>query len=53
VKCWVCGLVGAGRTEAFEALIGLRKRTAGRIEIAGRRADLKSPRDACATASRI
>ncbi|CAE6705037.1 sugar ABC transporter ATP-binding protein [Paraburkholderia sp. SEWSISQ10-3 4] len=40
------GLVGAGRTEAFEALIGLRKRTAGRVEIAGRRADLKSPRDA-------
>jgi ribose transport system ATP-binding protein len=40
------GLVGAGRTEAFEAIIGLRKRTAGRIEIAGRRADLKSPRDA-------
>ncbi|MDQ7982167.1 sugar ABC transporter ATP-binding protein [Paraburkholderia sp. SARCC-3016] len=40
------GLVGAGRTEAFEAIIGLRKRSAGRIEIAGRRADLKSPRDA-------
>ncbi len=40
------GLVGAGRTEAFEAIIGLRERTAGRIDIAGRRADLKSPRDA-------
>ena len=40
------GLVGAGRTEVFEAIIGLRKRTAGRIEIAGRRADLTSPRDA-------
>jgi ribose transport system ATP-binding protein len=40
------GLVGAGRTEAFEAIIGLRKRTAGRIEIAGRAVDLKSPRDA-------
>ncbi|MEM5439150.1 sugar ABC transporter ATP-binding protein [Paraburkholderia diazotrophica] len=40
------GLVGAGRTEAFEAIIGLRKRTAGTIEIAGRRADLHSPRDA-------
>ncbi|MEX3931127.1 sugar ABC transporter ATP-binding protein [Paraburkholderia phymatum] len=40
------GLVGAGRTEAFEAIIGLRKRTAGAIEIAGRRADLHSPRDA-------
>jgi ribose transport system ATP-binding protein len=40
------GLVGAGRTEAFEAIIGLRKRTAGTIEIAGRKADLHSPRDA-------
>ncbi|CAD6561017.1 sugar ABC transporter ATP-binding protein [Paraburkholderia sabiae] len=40
------GLVGAGRTEAFEAIIGLRKRTAGTIEIAGRKADLHTPRDA-------
>ncbi len=40
------GLVGAGRTEAFEALIGLRRRSAGRIEIEGRSVDLKSPRDA-------
>jgi ribose transport system ATP-binding protein len=40
------GLVGAGRTEAFEAIIGLRRRTAGTIEIAGRKADLHSPRDA-------
>ncbi|MPW17468.1 ATP-binding cassette domain-containing protein [Paraburkholderia sp. CNPSo 3157] len=40
------GLVGAGRTEAFEAIIGLRKRTAGTIEIAGRKVDLHSPRDA-------
>ncbi len=40
------GLVGAGRTEAFEAIIGLRRRSAGRIEIAGRRVDLKNPRDA-------
>ncbi|WP_109483167.1 sugar ABC transporter ATP-binding protein [Paraburkholderia sp. C35] len=40
------GLVGAGRTEAFEAMIGLRKRTSGAIEIAGRKAELHSPRDA-------
>jgi ribose transport system ATP-binding protein len=40
------GLVGAGRTEAFEAIIGLRKRSAGRIEIAGLRTELKSPREA-------
>ncbi|HEY2021754.1 sugar ABC transporter ATP-binding protein [Paraburkholderia sp.] len=40
------GLVGAGRTEAFESIIGLRKRSAGQIEIAGRHADLKNPRDA-------
>src|SRR5262249_22682571 len=40
------GLVGAGRTEAFEAIIGLRRRTAGAIEIAGRKADLHSPREA-------
>ncbi|MBN3763305.1 sugar ABC transporter ATP-binding protein [Burkholderia sp. Ac-20365] len=40
------GLVGAGRTEAFEAIIGLRARTSGEIEIAGRKAELHSPRDA-------
>jgi len=40
------GLVGAGRTEAFEGMIGLRKRTSGSIEIAGRKVDLHSPRDA-------
>ncbi|WP_133650832.1 sugar ABC transporter ATP-binding protein [Paraburkholderia flava] len=40
------GLVGAGRTESFEALIGLRRRSAGRVEIEGRAVDLKSPRDA-------
>jgi ribose transport system ATP-binding protein len=40
------GLVGAGRTEAFEAILGLRKRTAGRIELAGHPADIHNPRDA-------
>ncbi|MEX3957935.1 sugar ABC transporter ATP-binding protein [Trinickia sp. EG282A] len=40
------GLVGAGRTEAFEAIVGLRRRTAGTIEIEGKPVTLKSPRDA-------
>jgi ribose transport system ATP-binding protein len=40
------GLVGAGRTEAFEAILGLRPRRGGTIEIEGRRADIRSPRDA-------
>ena len=40
------GLVGAGRTEAFEAILGLRPRTGGRIEIDGKPADIRSPRDA-------
>ncbi|MET0982349.1 MAG: sugar ABC transporter ATP-binding protein [Telluria sp.] len=40
------GLVGAGRTEAFEALLGLRPRSGGTIEIAGREAAIGSPRDA-------
>ena len=40
------GLVGAGRTEAFEAIIGLRARSRGSIEIAGQALDIRSPRDA-------
>ncbi len=38
------GLVGAGRTELFEGLLGLRPRSAGQIEIAGKTVDLRSPR---------
>ncbi|HSC78931.1 MAG TPA: sugar ABC transporter ATP-binding protein [Chitinolyticbacter sp.] len=38
------GLVGAGRTEAFEAIVGLRPRTAGRIALAGRELALSNPR---------
>jgi ribose transport system ATP-binding protein len=40
------GLVGAGRTELFEGLLGLRPRSAGTVEIAGKPVQLKCPRDA-------
>ena len=40
------GLVGAGRTELFEGLLGLRPRSAGTIELDGRAVSFGSPRDA-------
>src|SRR5580698_206215 len=40
------GLVGAGRTELFESLIGVRARTAGRISLDGKEVKLRNPRDA-------
>ena len=40
------GLVGAGRTESFEALIGLRPRSAGRVRLDGRSVELRNPRQA-------
>jgi len=40
------GLVGAGRTEAFEALLGLRPRSGGAIEIGGQKIDIRNPRQA-------
>jgi ribose transport system ATP-binding protein len=40
------GLVGAGRTEAFEAIFGLRPRSAGAIEVGGKPVTVRSPRDA-------
>lgn len=41
----IAGLVGSGRTEAFEGLCGLRPAT-GRIRINGRPADIRHPWDA-------
>ena len=40
------GLVGAGRTEAFEAILGLRARSGGQIEIGGRPLAMTDPRQA-------
>ena len=40
------GLVGAGRTELFEGLLGLRARTLQSMEIAGRAIAPRSPREA-------
>jgi ribose transport system ATP-binding protein len=40
------GLVGAGRTEAFESIVGLRQRSSGTVAIAGKAVRIRSPRDA-------
>lgn len=40
------GLVGAGRTELFEGLIGLRPGTTGKVDIAGHAVRLANPREA-------
>lgn len=40
------GLVGAGRTESFEGLLGLRSRSAGKITLSGKTVNLRNPRQA-------
>jgi ribose transport system ATP-binding protein len=40
------GLVGAGRTELFEGLLGLRAASVERVELGGREVRIRSPRDA-------
>lgn len=40
------GLVGAGRTELAEALIGIHRKSAGEIRIHGQKVDIASPIDA-------
>jgi ribose transport system ATP-binding protein len=40
------GLVGAGRTELFEGILGLRPRTGGHFELEGRPVRLRHPADA-------
>ncbi len=40
------GLVGAGRTELFEGILGLRQRSGGTIRVGGVPLEIRSPQDA-------
>ena len=42
----LAGLVGAGRTEVARVLFGIDRADAGEVLVAGKRADITSPRDA-------
>jgi ribose transport system ATP-binding protein len=42
----IAGLIGAGRTETLRAVVGLDAKSGGRIFVAGRPVEIRSPRDA-------
>lgn len=42
----ISGLIGAGRTEVVESVFGLERADSGEIYVCGKRADIRSPRDA-------
>ncbi|SPJ24858.1 sugar ABC transporter ATP-binding protein [Palleronia abyssalis] len=42
----IAGLIGSGRTEAMEGLCGLRPASARLVEIGGKAADIRRPKDA-------
>lgn len=42
------GLVGSGRTELFEGILGLRPDVSGGVELAGQQVSLRNPREAAA-----
>ncbi len=42
----LAGLVGAGRTESMQALVGFRPLDSGRVEVSGQSAEICSPADA-------
>jgi len=42
----IAGLMGAGRTELVETIFGIRKSSAGRIQIGGQPVSIATPRDA-------
>ena len=42
------GLVGAGRTETFEAVMGLRRKDSGKVRLNGKQVSINNPTDAVA-----